>query len=238
MRRVVVHIVCRRRAISIHAPRKGCDSREGVKAGEKGLFQSTHPARGATHNRTTTHPNRGFQSTHPARGATKNRESKTARKIHFNPRTPQGVRRKRFRPFSCCQIISIHAPRKGCDNTPGHLRAAAPGFQSTHPARGATDALRVEEDKEGYFNPRTPQGVRLGNPRSAFHFYHNFNPRTPQGVRPRPDTFAPPHRDFNPRTPQGVRPRPTVGTVLVIQFQSTHPARGATTNRGGRYNRI
>ena len=79
----------------------------------------------------------------------------------------------------------------------------------------------------------------------------NFNPRTPRGVRrPEPQRLKP-MSDFNPRTPRGVRP-PTKGIMLggffisihapregcdsrcpqpelpKTQFQSTHPARGAT----------
>ena len=56
-----------------------------------------------------------------------------------------------------------------------------------------------------------------------------FNPRTPRGVR-RGDGLAEPggHGDFNPRTPRGVRRAAGGGKVMDIEFQSTHPARGAT----------
>ena len=104
----------RRREISIHAPREGCDKIDCATCIGFSIFQSTHPARGATpavHNDVvmntfqSTHPARGattvmehallglkFQSTHPARGATGGRIL----------RPPSGV-------------ISIHAPREGCD---------------------------------------------------------------------------------------------------------------------------
>ena len=37
--------------------------------------------------------------------------------------------------------ISIHAPREGCDAWWGYRRTFPQGFQSTHPARGATHEL-------------------------------------------------------------------------------------------------
>ena len=147
-------------AISIHAPREGCDGVDkpynrhcghfnprtprGVrrKTDEEYYteleFQSTHPARGATTwllvlDRAGTI----FQSTHPARGAT----------------------RRRWWRGRTAPPISIHAPREGCD---------APRL----PGR------KVSDD----FNPRTPRGVRRGSPTICKLFWH-FNPRTPRGVR-------------------------------------------------------
>ena len=100
---------------------------------------------------------------------------------YFNPRTPCGVRR-----CACArkapQRISIHAPLAGCDQA-GMLVFAAivlfqsthplrgatclrtlysllSRFQSTHPLRGATLSLDVLWLAAGYFNPRTPCGVR------------------------------------------------------------------------------
>ena len=103
------------RKISIHAPRAGCDVVGCVIAERLLIFQSTHPVRGATEVGTW--------------------QSKTIR--HFNPRTPCGVRQTRFakpairlvfqsthpvRGATRGQIqirgnrmISIHAPRAGCD---------------------------------------------------------------------------------------------------------------------------
>ena len=101
--------------ISIHAPREGCDG-IGVPAGHDPLlhfnprtprgvrlgpqmiltrppvFQSTHPARGATLGEQQGCPSMRFQSTHPARGATS--------KVDL--------------VFQQAKI-SIHAPREGCD---------------------------------------------------------------------------------------------------------------------------
>ena len=147
--------------VSIHAPRAGCDLWRSLLTTMNTTFQSTHPARGATTTMLNLQstidvsihaPRAGcdyteyqlwitfkkFQSTHPARGATK----------HF---------RANVHSFA----VSIHAPRAGCDRafaqsslrivgfnprTPRGVRLTilimivkCPLFQSTHPARGATN---------------------------------------------------------------------------------------------------
>ena len=82
------------RGISIHAPREGCDDSRRVTLRSDSPFQSTHPARGATSPLIYLGTrDGGFQSTHPARGAT-----------YGPPGAP-------LRP-----LISIHAPREGCDS--------------------------------------------------------------------------------------------------------------------------
>ena len=106
--------------ISIHAPREGCDTVSRPAKLMVFLFQSTHPVRGATLPPCPPESHDGFQSTHPVRGAT----------LH-GQLEPEGL------------LISIHAPREGCD------RAAPPNtrpwavFQSTHPVRGATNKDRT-----------------------------------------------------------------------------------------------
>ena len=57
----------------------------------------------------------------------------------------------------------------------------------------------------------------------------NFNPRTPCGVRPDGAGDGQGARYFNPRTPCGVR-RLWFSYIrdMMIEFQSTHPLRGAT----------
>ena len=101
---------------------------------------------------------------------------------NFNPRTPRGVRRhtavnsKRINVFQSTHpamgatqfitdnlptiIISIHAPREGCD-----------GWRF--------DSSRWLQN----FNPRTPRGVRLYTHKDGYTMHQDFNPRTPRGVR-------------------------------------------------------
>ena len=139
------------RGVRLAQPRRGGTDRDfnprtprGVRPGpllrvhREGLFQSTHPARGATWRCW-----RGWDDAG-----------------NFNPRTPRGVRRSDaleaiadyfisiHAPREGCDVckrlvldrnpISIHAPREGCDATPEKELPAAGPFQSTHPARGAT----------------------------------------------------------------------------------------------------
>ena len=168
-------------AISIHAPRAGCDFNGGEFI--KAKFISIHAPRAGCDLLATT-------------------PTKTAR--HFNPRTPCGVRLpSRSSNCEACHIsihapragcdwptkcnqeqkkisihapragcddaddlgvwrcsISIHAPRAGCDCIMAGLSTWYAVFQSTHPVRGATDSLRVGLSGSLYFNPRTPCGVR------------------------------------------------------------------------------
>ena len=148
-------------------------------------------------------------------------------------------------------VISIHAPREGCD------------------LGGFTKGLVC-----GNFNPRTPRGVRLGPgaivrpgsldisihaPRegcdsspSSVDRWNEISIHAPREGCDRISVFLlGGFTNFNPRTPRGVRPSyccqfqayqcisihaPREGCDLVSDgaevlraiFQSTHPARGAT----------
>ncbi len=155
--------LARKNLISIHAPLAGCDYLTicqllpvsnfnprtpcgvrplgGDAGGILGVFQSTHPLRGATVFTPTVAPTVWkFQSTHPLRGATQ-----------------QNVR------LTADTQISIHAPLAGCDWACWHLNEYSRNFnprtpcgvrrherrmqyvrfkfQSTHPLRGATAKL-------------------------------------------------------------------------------------------------
>ena len=123
--------------ISIHAPREGCDSTNATFAQFQMIFQSTHPARGATRSGFFGLNTEQFQSTHPARGATTASATTDGTLGNFNPRTPRGVRRGQSGSLHTCRKISIHAPREGCDYIRAFLRS-----------------------RQSDFNPRTPRGVR------------------------------------------------------------------------------
>ena len=169
------------RRISIHAPRMGCDVRdEGFDLG---------------HNISIHAPRMGcdFGISQPRRITT-----------HFNPRTPYGVRRifRGFLPaiksfqsthpvwgataFVLCLIhiylISIHAPRMGCDVQIIRVRVHFLGFQSTHPVWGATvvNTGRIARIDISIHAPRMGCDVYPALPRSKASY---FNPRTPYGVR-------------------------------------------------------
>ena len=103
-------------------------------------------------------------------------------------------------------------------------------FQSTLPARGATSAMGKCCRRSSYFNPRSPHGERPRiADRSAVHQY--FNPRSPHGERRFPFTIITGARDFNPRSPHGERQDLQCYWCSIATFQSTLPARGATTRK-------
>ena len=79
-------------------------------------------------------------------------------------------------------------------------------FQSTHPARGATTDHRTGGGRTVYFNPRTPRGVRL---------------MEIDGILVRLDISIHAPREGCDANKMGT-------SMQMIQFQSTHPARGAT----------
>ena len=149
--------------------------------------------------------------------------------------------------------VSIHAPREGCDGA-----VATEGWSvwvSIHAPREGCDA-RTRHDcaRKGSFNSRTPGGVRqrgaeMSRDERVFQFTHpgrgatgcplrcgccraSFNSRTPGGVRRTPSLIiVRQERGFNSRTPGGVRRRALITRYFPMQFQFTHPGRGATLPR-------
>ena len=99
-------------------------------------FQSTLPARGATHSTRCLPAEGTFQSTLPARGAT-----------GLSPGKMEDT------------IFQSTLPARGATSfpTPGLSDVA---FQSTLPARGATATARRGTPQSFHFNPRSPHGER------------------------------------------------------------------------------
>ena len=104
------------------------------------------------------------------------------RSYHFNPRAPRGARHKESRNAS--------------------LRVE---FQSTRPARGATE-IECKRNKRSLFQSTRPA-------RGATIYGGNI------GGMP---------GYFNPRAPRGARPTLAASGAWLPIFQSTRPARGAT----------
>ena len=168
-------------AVSIHAPRVGCDLCVDGASNNGASFQFTHPVWGAT------------GEAHPA-------WADAGVSIHA-PRVGCDSADEQQRGVT---LVSIHAPRVGCDTQ-----------QSTH---------RVSN--EG-FNSRTPCGVRRICHQHAKDA-HGFNSRTPCGVRHLNAEFSAVKKSFNSRTPCGVRPIATSSKMIGMRFQFTHPVWGAT----------
>ena len=191
-------------------------------------FQSTPPARGATSGGCGTIDMSRFQSTPPARGATPIDGYDPVRSdisIHapreggdpiaavsfgcrryFNPRPPRGGRLLR----RACYHISI-----GFQSTPPARGATAGSpvqlpdlvFQSTPPARGATD-LRQRYQRVQDISIHAPREGGDGAQTADNQWNRYFNPRPPRGGR-------------HHHPAEKIRP--------TYVFQSTPPARGATT---------
>ena len=191
-------------------------------------FQSTHPVWGATTSSSSTATSYlVFQSTHPVWGATAQDPPGDHRPhisihaprvgcdssflvlgcwfMHFNPRTPCGVRLHALRLHRGGLRISIHAPRVGCDADP-----------------------RPRWTGRSYFNPRTPCGVRPAVRRAAIvaEVISIHAPRV--GCDDHAPAAGQVDRNFNPRTPCGVRRFAAADWPCPGGFQSTHPVWGAT----------
>ena len=130
---------------------------------------------------------------------------------HFNPRSPRGERRSAIlSPF------------------------ASPRFQSTLPARGAT-SVDDSGKPTAWISIHAPrEGSDLQNiKRRASR--RNFNPRSPRGERPPNDIIYSLNLCISIHAPrEGSDSRYCTSCITAKLFQSTLPARGATTWRGNR----
>ena len=125
-------------------------------------------------------------------------------------------------------LVSIHAPREGCDlnlTTIGAVKAV-----SIHaPREGCDLSPMCLTTLRRCFNSRTPGGVRLIYANILmlnymFQFTHPGRGATDDG-----SGGNQPHHSFNSRTPGGVRQEQIDRLLGIIEFQFTHPGRGATT---------
>ena len=131
------------------------------------------------------------------------------------------------------QQISIHAPRTGSDPARGR-GCHPPGriFQSTLPARGATEGVVGLFGLEAIsiHAPRTGSDTRRNHlveeaRRISIHTPRTGSDRSVRRIRR-------PLKHFNPRSPHGERRGLALRSVVNVRFQSTLPARGATLCSG------
>ena len=78
--------------------------------------------------------------------------------------------------------ISIHAPREGSDCVASSSVMYLCPFQSTLPARGATNGATAT-DPAGVISIHAPREGSDGNSGSNWLSTYNFNPRSPRGER-------------------------------------------------------
>ena len=168
-----------------------------------------------------------FQSPHPARGATRGEEAAADITDNFNPRTPRGVRRITGLQSLVTQVQfqSTHPARGATPHRPGD--AAQPLISIHAPREGCDEGQAGPVHHDLYFNPRTPRGVRLLEMRCKERL-KNFNPRTPRGVRHSLVWPFMRYRAFQSTHPARGATQTGLRHTLCQLFQSTHPARGAT----------
>ena len=102
-----------------------------------------------------------FQSTLPGWGATTLRCPSRCPAGHFNPRSPDGERPSRM-IFPRLKRISIHAPRMGSDGHQHVLRNHHHHISIHAPRMGSDPRKPASHRKSRHFNPRSPDGERLG----------------------------------------------------------------------------
>ena len=126
-------------------------------------------------------------------------------KKYFNPRPPRGGRRGWIRGSAVGLGISIHAPREG----------------------GDIDTLACMWT-DAYFNPRPPRG---GRPQFSLRTLtrRNFNPRPPRGGRPCKSDMIDYGKHISIHAPREGGDLALRYKATTSSFQSTPPARGATS---------
>ena len=176
---------------------------------------------------------------------------------NFNPRTPCGVRRGAARRPGAGRLISIHAPRVGCDGVsqrPGRqdrqisihaprvgcdslirlFRHAGQKFQSTHPVWGATSGMGSRTQAEEFQSTHPVWGatvtLAIDSPReSIFQSTHPVWGATSAAYGHGKGSVISIHA---PRV--GCDFLSTSAEPLALEFQSTHPVWGATSRRASR----
>ena len=126
------------------------------------------------------------------------------------------------------QDVSIHAPREGCDRDRFNHAGIAPKFQFTHPGRGATTKATEKPNHHRRFNSRTPGGVRRSRI-ERLSACDSFNSRTPGGVRRYKECSICTLINVSIHAPrEGCDAGANQAVNAFLQFQFTHPGRGAT----------
>ena len=123
--------------------------------------------------------------------------------------------------------ISIHAPRTGSDRRERQCCRKPLRFQSTLPARGATDA-RILGRRERPISIHTPRTGRDLCRQHHLYGADDFNPRSPHGERPSVRRKNSVQQKFQSTLPARGATREARRAAIPGVFQSTLPARGAT----------
>ena len=146
-----------------------------------------------------------FQSTHPMRGATVAHLFEPVGKINFNPRTPCGVRHGVDNKGRRAALFQSTHPMRGATGARFFEAVIIAEFQSTHPMRGATMGIAGSIDWNRFQSTHPMRGATLCRPFErrrgtiSIHAPH-------AGCDRKASRILISNSDFNPRTPCGVRP--------------------------------
>ena len=144
-----------------------------------------------------------FQSTPPARGATGHRNDRLL-EIAISIHAPREGGDSTMRSRIVARVISIHAPREGGRRRLSFDSHLGDSFQSTPPARGATEYPPALQGCASFQSTPPARGATSNSGKTA------------------------PSESFQSTPPRGGRP-PVSGSVTASTWISIHaPARGAT----------
>ena len=192
------------------------------------LFQSTLPARGATPPSNAATRASSISIHAPRTGSDLTLQSRGGKSADFNPRSPHGERPAKESSSNLYKVFQSTLPARGATERP------RPDYRlwriSIHAPRTGSDVrLFAMWTLTAHFNPRSPHGERLYPPRPFIEIVKIsiHAPRTGSDSATNASRFA--CWNFNPRSPHGERPVMADFHSFDSRFQSTLPARGATT---------
>ena len=190
------------------------------------LFQSTRPARGATIGSGEVDDPSMVSIHAPRAGRDPPPAQDTVRNSRFNPRAPRGARQASRRGITRPLEFQSTRPARGATDEPG-ADVGRVLFQSTRPARGATVGLWRREIRR-HVSIHAPRAGRDGG-RYAISVTGRVSIHAPRAGRDNYESAKDSRRKgFNPRAPRGARLWRSRCLGVRSEFQSTRPARGAT----------
>ena len=187
-----------------------------------------------------------FQSTLPARGATGRSFEPGNVNSNFNPHSPRGERPDMAKWQAERLQISIHTPREGSDKLVLLKIRITNKFQSTLPARGATQSAAVPGGASQFQSTLPARGatkrirpndcyftISIHTPREGSdwadddeNWTYNISIHTPrEGSDSISASQVVPLPNFNPHSPRGERPRPDNAVFSDFYF-NPHSPRG------------
>ena len=215
--------------ISIHAPRTGSDDAVSASKTSILVFQSTLPARGATPCERDGEAAAAISIHAPRTGSDRPKmQSGCARQV-ISIHAPRTGSDSEWQARRVAQTISIHAPRTGSDRFV-HFNFIRTFDISIHAPRTGSDWLRKKTcEPSTAFQSTLPARGATTRRLTKSNVYPHFNPRSPHGERPPCCSCSRPRAIsiHAPRT--GSDGSFCQSCHVIFVFQSTLPARGATT---------